>query len=414
MTAHLHPARCRRAVASAPTRSRRASRKAAAAARHRRRDRAHRLARHVSGSSRWSRWRRPQGRIAYGPVDAGDVDRAVRRRLPRRRRASAGARAVEEHPVPQAADAAHLRPLRRHRSAVARGLSRAWRLQGPRARARARRRRRSSRRSSQSGLRGRGGAGFPTGIKWKTVADAPAAAEIHRLQRRRGRQRHLRRPHDHGGRSLRADRGHGHRRHRRRRDQGLHLYPLRISARHRGACSAAIDGARSGGLLGASVAGLRPRLRHRGARRRRRLCLRRGDLAARKPRRQARPGARQAAAAGASRACSASRPSINNVLSLASVPIILAEGARGLSRFRHGPLARHDADPARRQHQAWRPVRDRLRHHARRARRRHRRRHAHRPAGARGAGRRPARRLFPARAVRHAVRLRGVRRRATG
>ena len=37
-------------------------------------------------------------------------------------------------------------------------------------------------------------------------------AEIHRLQRRRGRQRHLRRPHDHGGRPLRADRRHGDRR----------------------------------------------------------------------------------------------------------------------------------------------------------------------------------------------------------
>ena len=56
---------------------------------------------------------------------------------------------------------------------------------------------------------------------------------------------------------------------------------------------------------------------------------------------------------------------INNVLSFAAVPFILADGAEGLCRFRHGPLARHDADPARRQHQAWRPVRDRLRHHAR-------------------------------------------------
>ena len=38
-----------------------------------------------------------------------------------------------------------------------------------------------------SGLRGRGGAGFPTGIKWRTVAQTANAAEIHRLQRRRGR-----------------------------------------------------------------------------------------------------------------------------------------------------------------------------------------------------------------------------------
>ena len=33
-----------------------------------------------------------------------------------------------------------------------------------------------------SGLRGRGGAGFPTGIKWRTVAQAAGRPEIHRLQ----------------------------------------------------------------------------------------------------------------------------------------------------------------------------------------------------------------------------------------
>ena len=41
--------------------------------------------------------------------------------------------------------------------------------------------------------------------------------EIHRLQRRRRRQRHLRRPHDHGRRPLRGDRGHDDCRHHGRR-----------------------------------------------------------------------------------------------------------------------------------------------------------------------------------------------------
>ena len=78
--------------------------------------------------------------------------------------------------------------------------------------------------------------------------------------------------------------------------KGYRLYPLRISACHRG------DG--GGDRRGAARrrarrrgSGFGPRLRHGGARRRRRLCLRRGDLAARKPGGQARPGSRQAAAA---------------------------------------------------------------------------------------------------------------------
>ena len=66
---------------------------------------------------------------------------------------------------------------------------------------------------------------------------------------------------------------------------------------------------------------------------------------------------------------------INNVLSLRRGAVHPGRRRQGLRRFRHGPLARHDADPARRQRQARRPVRDRVRHHARRTGRRHRRRH---------------------------------------
>ena len=81
---------------------------------------------------------------------------------------------VEEIPYLQEPAAADLRALRRHRSAVARRLS-------PRTAAS----RASSARSRSaptaiveevvaSGLRGRGGAGFPTGIKWRTVAGVDA------------------------------------------------------------------------------------------------------------------------------------------------------------------------------------------------------------------------------------------------
>ena len=78
---------------------------------------------------------------------------------------------------------------------------------------------------------------------------------------------------------------------------------------------------------------------------------------------------------------------VNNVISLASVPIILDKGARVLSRLRHGQVARHAADPARRQHQARRPDREGVRRHAARAAVRLRRRQRLRPADPRGAGR---------------------------
>ena len=96
-----------------------------------------------------------------------------------------------------------------------------------------------------------------------------------------------------------ADRGHDDRRHRGRRDQGLHLHPLGISACDRGHGRAIDIARRARATSAAACCGSGLRFRSGSPRRRRRLCLRRGDRAAGKPGGQARHGPRQAAAAGA-------------------------------------------------------------------------------------------------------------------
>ena len=156
-----------------------------------------------------------------------------------------------------------------------------------------------------SGLRGRGGAAFPTGIKWKTVAGTPADQKYIVCNADEG---------DSGTYADRllmegdpyADRGHDHRRPGRGRDPGLHLRALRIPARHRGAGSRHRAGAR-GRLAGRRRARQRSPLRPGSAQGRRRLHLRRRDLAAGKPGRQARRGARRRRCRP-SPACSASPP----------------------------------------------------------------------------------------------------------
>ncbi len=133
--------------------------------------------------------------------------------------------------------------------------------------------------------------------------------EVHRLQRRRGRLRHVLRPHDDGGRPVHADRGHDHRRHRGRRDDGLRLHPLRVSACGRHDARGGRGARPRPGWLGANILRVGQALRSRGPQGRGLVRLRRGDRDAREPRRQARRGAREAAAAGDRRACSASRRS---------------------------------------------------------------------------------------------------------
>jgi formate dehydrogenase iron-sulfur subunit len=157
---------------------------------------------------------------------------------------------------------------------------------------------RSSRKSPQSGLRGRGGAGFPTGIKWKTVHDANAT------------QKYIVCNADEGDSGTFADRmlmeG----------DPFLLIEGMAIAAIAVGATRGyiylrseyphahkalqrAILRARNAGVLGASVLGSAKAFELGGASRSRRLYLRRGDLAAGEPGRQPRPSV------GRSRRCPA-------------------------------------------------------------------------------------------------------------
>ncbi|MEQ1865818.1 MAG: NADH-ubiquinone oxidoreductase-F iron-sulfur binding region domain-containing protein [Micropepsaceae bacterium] len=111
----------------------------------------------------------PQGRIGYGPLEPGDIDASLLR-------GAAHAKCigpVDQHPwlsrqtrVTFARcgiiDPLSLKDYEAHGGL--KGLRRAREL-GPAA---------TIDTVTKSGLRGRGGAGFPTGIKWKTAADAVA------------------------------------------------------------------------------------------------------------------------------------------------------------------------------------------------------------------------------------------------
>ena len=147
-----------------------------------------------------------------------------------------------------------------------------------------------------SGLRGRGGAGFPTGLKWSFMPKSDPRPSLPRHQCGRVRARLLQGPGDHAARSASADRGRAARLLRHARAHLLHLRARRVHPRAR----AAGGGGRRGLRGQADRQEQRPRLGFRLLRppRRRRLHLRRGDGAAGKPRGQEGPAAPEAAVPG--------------------------------------------------------------------------------------------------------------------
>ena len=157
-----------------------------------------------------------------------------------------------------------------------------------------------------SGLRGRGGAGFPTGMKWGFMPAGRRQAALPRGQRRRVRAGHLQgHPADDGQPAL-ADRGRDHHRLRDPRAHHAFIYVRgEVAARRTAGCSAPSQEAYAAGLPRQGHPRLRLRPRRHRARRRRRLHLRRGDGAARLARGPPRPAA---AASRRSRPSPASTP----------------------------------------------------------------------------------------------------------
>ena len=182
----------------------------------------------------------------YEDLDAASIEEAARgacaaarRRSPARRSAGRPRRPKAGRPRCSAAGVERCLPTRTASSPISTASTTgAW--PAPARAAPGTTPRRSSRKGrdaivdemKKSGLRGRGGAGFPTGLKWSFMpkeVEGPAA--LPRRQRRRVRARHLQGSRHHAPRSAQADRGLPGRRLRDARQCRLHLHPRRVLQR---------------------------------------------------------------------------------------------------------------------------------------------------------------------------------------
>ena len=195
----------------------------------------------------------PHGRVAYGPVSPEAVDSLFNAGFLQGKEHALCLGLTEEIPYLRAAGAADVCPVRNHRSVISFRLRKSRRVSWPAARpdAGARGHRRRSHDVGTARTRRRG---LSHRHQVANGSGSQGRPEIHRLQRRRRGQRHIRGSHDHGRRSLRPDRRHDHRRPRGRSHEGLHLHPLRISACVPDGSTRDSNCARAG-YLGANVAG---------------------------------------------------------------------------------------------------------------------------------------------------------------
>ncbi len=250
---------------------------------------------------------------------------------------------------------------------------------------------------TDSGLRGRGGAAFPTGIKWKTVLDTSAA------------QKYIVCNADEGDSGTFSDRmlmeGDPY-----CLIEGMAIAGLAVGA-NQGYIYVRSEYPHAIAMLNAALENAGDWLgdfSDRSAPGGRCLCVRRRDRAAGKHRRQARHRAQQAAAARHLRPV---RPAHRHQQRhhFRQRAGHLRAGRGVLPRLGRGTFARHAAVPARGQPQIRRSGRSAVRLHPARIAVRLRRRFALGTSAARGASGRAARRVPACVAVRHRARLRGFR-----
>ncbi len=107
----------------------------------------------------------------------------------------------------------------------------------------------------KSGLRGRGGGGFPTGRKWRFCREAPGEQKYIICNGSEGDPGAFHGPGGDGGRPPRHHRGHGHRRLCHRRRPGLYLRGPRISPGRARGCARPSTRPGSKGFLGDKILG---------------------------------------------------------------------------------------------------------------------------------------------------------------
>ena len=254
-----------------------------------------------------------------------------------------------------------------------------------------------------SGLRGRGGAGFPDRHEVAVRRQEIAEAELHRLQRRRERAGHVQGSPADGAQPAPADRRVRDRLLRDRREGRLHLHPRRVlpraaraRARDRRGLRARVISARTSSAPASTATStcIAAPARTRPARRPR--CSNRSKASAR-----SRATSRRSRRSSASTACPTA---VNNVETLCNVPLIVANGAEWFAAL--GPEKNGGPKLYLRQRprEAARRLRSVDEHHAARADRRLRRRRARRPDAEGGHPRRIVGADPAARSARHARR----------